>query len=389
MSTDPDGAVGWIKTIDDGATRQQCISNMAYYAAYAGPGANLDALVSLLPPGQARNNTLETVSSYLGWSAPDTSLAWARTLPQEDQDRVLGRISSSLAATDPKKAAELAASLPPSASAMEAVTAVANQWAYKSPEEAIAWAGTLESEKARQDATSAALAQWADRDPEKAAAATGQLADDNARRSAREKIAAAWAQKSPAEAEKWALSLPLADRYSALASVWNATAGDDPAKTAASLAATLPAAAGIDSASPGLAASAGRIATAWVSQDPQAAAAWATQLPDGKAREAAMASIADQWATTDTMAASTWINQLPPGRSRDEAAAKLIEKITPTDPTAAFTWAANIQDPDKQLQSLKNTINAWKVYNPEAVRAAVSQSNLDEATVTKLEAELK
>jgi hypothetical protein len=99
--------------------------------------------------------------------------------------------------------------------------------------------------------------------------------------------------------------------------------------------------------------------------------------------------VADQWAGTDTMAASTWINQLPQGRSRDEAAAKLIEKITPTDPAAAFTWAANIQDPDRQLQSLKSTINAWKVYNPSAVRDTLANSSLDEATVAKLNAELK
>ena len=59
------------------------------------------------------------------------------------------------------------------------------------------------------------------------------------------------------------------------------------------------------------------------------------------------------------------------------------------DPEAAFTWAANITDPDKQLATLKTTINAWKIYNPAAVRETLANSNLDEAVVAKLNAELK
>jgi hypothetical protein len=389
MSTDPDGAVAWIKAMEDGATRQECISNMAFYAAWGGVGDNLTSMLALLPKGQKRKQTLENVSRYLGWSDPEESLKWARTLPQEDQDVVIGRLSGSIAEGDPKKAAALAGALNPSAESVEAAANVARQWADKNPEEAIAWAATLESEKARQDATAAALTAWADRDPEKAAGATGNITDANARRTARNGIAAAWAQKSPVEAEKWANTLPPEDRFGALASVWNATAGDDPAKAGKSLAAIMPEAAGMDTATASLTASASTVATAWVSQDPQGAAAWAVGLPEGKTREAAMAAVADQWAGTDTMAASTWINQLAPGRSRDEAAAKLIEKITPTDPAAAFTWAVNIQDPDRQLQSLKATINAWKVYNPSAVRDTLANSKLDEATLIKLNAELK
>ncbi len=389
MYTDPDGAVAWIQTMEEGAKRQQCLSGMASYAAWAGGQENLTTLMALLPKGRIRNDTLGEVADNMGYRDPEGSLAWARSLPQEDQDLVMGRLSAGLAFSDPHKAAALAAALPPSATSVQAVTQVASSWANKNPEEAIAWAATLESEKARQDATAAALSQWADRDPEKAAGATGQIADSNARRTARNQIASTWAQKAPLEAEKWAASLPEAERYSALASVWSVTAGDDPRKAAASLAAALPGAGGIEAASSGLAASAGTIANAWVNQNPQAAADWATQLPDGKAREAAMAAVADQWATTDTMAASTWINQLPQGRSRDEAAAKLIVKITPTDPAAAFAWATNIQDPDKQLASLKSTINAWKVYNPDAVRETLANSSLDDATLTKLEAELR
>lgn len=388
MRHDSEGAIAWIRTMDDSATRQDCLSNMAYQAVWNGV-ESLKGVMDLLPKGQARRTTLENISGSLGWSDPDAALAWAKTLPQEDRDLVIGRLSGSAAESDPVAAAAMAGALPPSAESVGALSNIASIWAGKDPEAALAWAATLESDKARQDATSAALTQWADRDPEKAAGATGQITDANARRTARDRIAAVWAQKSPAEAEKWAAALPPEDRFSALSGVFNATAADDPRKAAASLAALMPEAAGIDAAAASLTTSASTVATAWVSQDPTAAANWAVTLPEGKARDAAMAAVADQWAGTDTLAASTWINNLPAGRSRDEAAAKLIEKITPTDPAAAFTWAADIQDPDRQLQSLKNTINAWKVYNPAAVREALGSANLDEATMVKLNAELK
>ena len=379
----------WVKTLPEGATRQDCLAQMAQYAGWGGT-EKVNEIIGLMPKGKQRREALADISGSMGYyQDPDKSLAWAKTLPEEDRDLVMARLSWSLAQSDPKGAAALAEGLPPSTDSVQALANVASQWAETDPEAAMKWAGTLESDKARQDAMSNALTQWADREPEKAAGATGQIADANARRAARDRIAGTWAAKAPAEAERWAQGLPVEDRYSALASVWNATAADDPAKAGQRLAALLPEAAGMEAAGAKLAESAGTVATAWVNQNPGQAAAWALNLPEGKAREAAVGAIADQWAGTDTMAASTWINGLPSGASRDEAASKLIGKILPTDPEAAFTWAATIADPDKQLNSLKSTINAWKIYNPAAVRATLNNANLDEGTRTKLQAELQ
>ena len=389
MQNDPDGAVTWVKTLGEGALKQDCLANMANYAMWSGT-EKANEIIAMMPKGKQRRDTLENVTQYMGYyQDPETSLAWAKTLPVEDQDLVTAQLSGSLAQSDPKAAAKLAETLPPSEKSVQALSDVAGQWAETDPEAAMKWAGTLESDKARQDAMSRALTQWADRDPEKAAGATGQILDGNARRAARDQIAATWAAKAPVEAENWARGLPAEDRFSALASVWEATAADDPAKAGARLAALVPEAAGTDAAGAKLVSSATAVATAWVNQNPNSAAAWALNLPEGKAREAAVGAVADQWAGTDTMAASTWINGLPAGASRDEAAGKLINKILPTDPEAAFTWSANIADPDKQLANLKATINAWKVYNPAAVRATLGRANLEESVRVKLEAELK
>ncbi len=389
MLADPDGAVAWVKTLPEGATRQDCLANMAQNAVWGGT-EKLGSLIELMPKGQQRRETLENVSRYLGWyQEPEQSIIWAKTLPDQDRDLVIARLSGALAESDPKGAAALAEALPPSAQSVQALSRIASEWADSDPEAAMKWAATLESDKARQDAMSGALTQWADRDPEKAAGATGQITDANARRAARDRIAGTWAAKAPAEAERWAQALPPEDRYSALASVWNATALDDPAKAAQRLAALLPEAAGVESAGAKLAESAKTVATAWVNQNASQAAAWALTLPEGKARESAVGAVAEQWAGTDTMAASTWIDSLPAGASRDEASTKLINNILATDPEAAFTWASNISDPDKQFQSLKTTVNSWKIYNPAAVRGALTSSTLDAATLAKLEAELK
>ena len=388
MRQDGPAALAWIKGMADSPTRQDCLSSMAYFASTNGP-ETVREILDLLPKGRARRETLQGMAANMAWQDPAGAQAWAKTLPAEDRELVIGSLSSSLAETDPSAAAAMVQALPASLESIGALSNIANVWAGKDPEAALAWAATLDSDKARQDATAAALNQWADRDPEKAAGATGQIADAHARRAARDTIASSWARRAPAEAEQWARSLPPEDRYSALSQVWNASAADNPSQAAASLAAIMPAAEGVAGAAASLTSSAGAVAAAWVGQDPPAAANWAVGLPEGKARDAAVAAVADQWAGSDTMAASTWINNLPAGPSRDQAAARLIDKIAPTDPGAALAWAANIQDPERQWQSLKNTVNSWKVYNPEAARQALDGANLDEATRTKLQAELK
>lgn len=57
----------------------------------------------------------------------------------------------------------------------------------------------------------------------------------------------------------------------------------------------------------------------WSVKDPQAAAAWAAQLPAPELGEAAVDAVSHQWLEQDFVAAGEWISGLPPGNARTKA----------------------------------------------------------------------
>jgi len=306
------------------------------------------------------------------------------SLPEGDKIAALERFAGSLVDSDPQMARDVVTALPPTDGARQAQVEVARSMVEEDPEKALAWAGGLETERARIEATSAALTAWADREPDKAAAATANLADPNARQKAREEIAGTWAARAPKEAEAWANALPAEDRFSALAAVWKVTAKDDPRAAGEQVAAQLNAAATVEGASDKLAGAASQAASAWCGRNPAEAATWSLSLPAGKVRDQAITGVAMQWANSDTVAASEWIAQLPEGSTRDQAAAPLINKIASSDPESAFAWASSVQDADKRVELLKNTLTAWKAFNPAAAREALANSALPEEVKSRV-----
>jgi hypothetical protein len=80
------------------------------------------------------------------------------------------------------------------------------------------------------------------------------------------------------------------------------------------------------------------IAFLWSTKDPQAAAAWAEQLPAPELAESAVYAVSHQWLEQDSVAASEWISSLPPGKARNKAIKNLITAIRKTDPDSAKQW---------------------------------------------------
>lgn len=80
------------------------------------------------------------------------------------------------------------------------------------------------------------------------------------------------------------------------------------------------------------------IAFLWSTKDPQAAAAWAEQLPAAELAESAVYAVSHQWLEQDSVAASEWISKLPPGKARNKAIKNLITAIPENDPNSAKQW---------------------------------------------------
>ena len=101
------------------------------------------------------------------------------------------------------------------------------------------------------------------------------------------------------------------------------------------------------------------LAGRWAATDPDAAIAWANNLPDDDSREQSYASIASRWAKADSYETSEWVRSLPEGRDRDGATASLVKTVARDEPDSALTWAQTIHDPQQKLAAVATALEAW------------------------------
>lgn len=90
---------------------------------------------------------------------------------------------------------------------------------------------------------------------------------------------------------------------------------------------------------------------------PEAAAAWALELPGGTERHTAMRAAVGIWSRVDAASSSEWVNELPRGTSRDEAASALVNSIAASEPDAAWAWMLDIAH-DRERQAAAQTVLA-------------------------------
>ncbi len=109
----------------------------------------------------------------------------------------------------------------------------------------------------------------------------------------------------------------------------------------------------------------------WGEQEPQAAFAWAKQLPDPR-REQALAEVVSGMANTDPRIAAECLHELSPDRNRDSAALSVVRALAPIDIEAAaglvskFEWRRGDWHettwPD-QKQAVSEVARAWAQQN--------------------------
>jgi hypothetical protein len=82
------------------------------------------------------------------------------------------------------------------------------------------------------------------------------------------------------------------------------------------------------------------IGSRWAQRAPEAAAAWAKQIPDVALREKSISMIAFSWGYTNPSAAAALaLGELPPGENQDRALIGIFEAYAKQDPQAARKWA--------------------------------------------------
>jgi hypothetical protein len=118
------------------------------------------------------------------------------------------------------------------------------------------------------------------------------------------------------------------------------------------------------------------LAGRWTATDPDAAIAWAHQLPGGEARSQSFAAIAGRWAKADSYETSEWIRSLPQGQDRDGATGALVKTIARDEPDSALTWAQTITDPQQRTAGITAALEGWARRDPQGALRQLETNSL-------------
>ncbi len=318
------------------------------------------ALAESLPANLAKV-VYQSAVSDLVYSNPTEMRALIDRIPQASiRESVTQRAVDRLDWTAPEEALALFNTLQPSSQKADDAGNIANYLATYAPEKALAWADTLTNPALKKSVLSRTLAAWAENDPAAATARLATITDNELRLEITRSIAGGMVGRSLTEAEKWASGLSGSQRSAAMAAVVEAASHQDPARSESLYQAFAAGLSPEDAARSENHEVARTIAARTAETDPAKAGIFAASLPEGGAREQALAGVAKTWAGYDPGATSAWIDTLPAGRGRDLAAQNLVTTVAHDDPDSAWAWTASISEPDLRRSTAATVLQAWK-----------------------------
>jgi hypothetical protein len=254
----------------------------------------------------------------------------------------------------------------------EKILEIAREWLALDPAGALAWAFTLGPGQGRVVA-GLVLREWSASDPAASLAAVRALgaSDPRLRGYCERLIFGRWAASdAPAAWEAAGTIANPGDRIAVEEAVLNHWSETDPVATAAVL----------DSmaASPGQLEGLGGVIEDTAGQlaltDTGAAANWVESLPEGSARNSAVAGLVGGWLMRDFDGAAAWLGGLEAGAARDAGIDRLVQLTRNRDPQTALDWAAATEDARQRSRLGKMVALSWMSRDPEGARAAIERS---------------
>jgi hypothetical protein len=107
----------------------------------------------------------------------------------------------------------------------------------------------------------------------------------------------------------------------------------------------------------------------WAETNAPAAAAWATQLPEGSARRAALEQVAITWANADLSASAGWVRTLPEGDSKQAATLGLAYEAARTEPVMALELVSTSSPTRERDDVLVHSVSQWAGADSAAAAA--------------------
>jgi hypothetical protein len=256
------------------------------------------------------------------------------------------------------------------------IAAVVRSWAHGDPEHALGAARGLSFPGQRELAIDAAIAGWDESGQPGLLEAVTRVKDTVEQQRLADKVARrrVWTL-GPAEAFRWAESLEATPEFREMmvmrvASAAAATAEGGP--IAAAWATPRVRSDDRISSYPR------RIATRWVTHDPEAAMAWLATLPAGTDRKDGVEEAFRTWATRDLRAAYAWIEKTELQPWNEPALAVYTNAIAGQRPKEAIELAQRISDPELREYTMTVIGQVWTKNDRAAAEAWLAQPGVSE-----------
>ncbi|HEX5177389.1 MAG TPA: hypothetical protein VFV83_10185, partial [Chthoniobacteraceae bacterium] len=361
---DAKATLAWTRTIEDPRLRQQLFNSTLARIAVNDTTAAQNELRSL-PAGQERDNAVNQVMSTVAQQDTKGAFGFLDLLPEGHAREVAtANLVSQMARVDPQAAGERLLTLPV-AQVTDLAGRIASVMATENLQTAIEWTRNLPEGQARKNAMNGICSAWAQYAPREAAEwmLKEQPGADIS------SVVGTWAANAPNDVLAWARTLTDGDtKRGAMTMVVQALTANNAAEARSVFSRDLTPEA--------QAAAAPQLAQALAKRDLAATRAWAETLPQGPARDGALAGVVREWADQDARAAAGWIEKIPAGESRDMVVTQFATTVMRRDPESAIAWAASISEPELRSTQLEQLANRWMQSDAGAARQWVNQSNI-------------
>lgn len=319
---------------------------------------------------------VQWMTDYYAEQNPDAALAWSRKwLLGDAQESAMATIAGQFAKTSLSKAEELARSIPTPSARLDALANIAAELGKQEPEKALAWARALKDPDEKAAAIEEVMWSMADANPEAAAQQVQAMNDPEMLQNIGSTIAESLAAGNPQRGIAWAESVPAgASRDEAIVGAISGWAKKDPQAAFAYF----------QSKQSGNADAAEGLFEQWASNDPKTAADQARQLAGPEVREKAYTGIVNGWLNgADSASVEQWVDQLPPGKDRDVASATLVDAFGVNEPQAAWDRALTIKDTQVRQDAVLSAFSSL-VQSDESAARTVLNSNVLTAQEKKI-----
>jgi hypothetical protein len=374
----PQAALDLIKQLPDSSLRTDSIRSLMSTIVYQSP-EQATKLLSLMPQGERQQQMLQQIARSWGQQDLSAALAWAKQLSESsDRNTAIAGLGATWAASDPEAALKFAGTLPTGNARRDMFSQVANTLGEKDPEEAIQIVAKLSGDASKKDMLQILFGRMAWQDPEKALKLATTLPEG--REEVYTQVANAWASKDPTAAMAWAANLPAGkNRAEILANTLGQWASQSPEE-----AATYVSKLNGEEQERGVQSVISNMAR----NDPEYAAQWIGQFPEGKIKEQALNILISQWCHADPTAAANLITAIPAGAIRERTIQNFIDSINYENPKLAWKWAQAMGNQDMQNTSMENVARNWlRSYKTEVraeARTVIQASSLPQAAKDRL-----